>query len=394
MAWLSPKHIIRRGIISPIKAFIHDSRAVGATLICCTIISLICANSSWSGAYLHLWERELAMPLPGLHLPHTVLHMINDALMAVFFFLVGLEIKRELLVGELASFKKSMLPVFGAIGGMIVPSTIYLLWCGGTIYAKGWGIPMATDIAFSLGILSLLGKKAPVSLRIFLTALAIIDDLGGILAIAVFYTGEIKWTYLLSGGAILFALGIMNITKVRPYILYFFAGVFLWYFIFNSGVHATISGVLLAFTIPMHRIEALEHALYKPVNFIIMPLFALANTAIALPEHFSSVFTSPVHHGVFTGLVLGKPAGILLFSYISVALGIGLLPAGIKWKQIAGAGMIAGIGFTISIFISTLAFEDPSVQVIAKVAIMGASLTAAVTGFIYLKLIRHEYKKM
>ncbi len=311
--------------------------------------------------------------------------------MTVFFFLVGLEIKRELLVGELASFKKSMLPIFGAIGGMVVPAFLFLLWCGGTEYARGWGIPMATDIAFSLGILSLLGKRAPLSLRIFLTALAIIDDLGGILTIAIFYAGNIQWNYLLFAAGLLVLLTLLNVLKFRPYFVYFLLGIVLWYFIFNSGVHATIAGVLLAFTIPLHKIEKLEHALHDPVNFLIMPLFALANTAIVLPETFSSVFNSIVHHGIFTGLVLGKPLGIFLFSFVCVKLGIGILPTGIKWKQLLGAGMIAGVGFTISIFMSTLAFSDPAVQIVAKVAVMIASLISAVLGFTYLRFTKHHH---
>lgn len=380
--------IIRERIISPIKEFIHDSRSVGIVLICCTVISLVLSNSEWGESYLGFWEKGLAMPVPELHLPHTILHVVNDGLMAVFFFLVGLEIKRELLVGELASIKKSMLPVAAAMGGMIVPAFFYWLWCGNTPYSKGWGIPMATDIAFSLGILSLLGRKAPLSLRIFLTALAIIDDLGGILTIAIFYAGDIKWNYLFLSGGIVLLLTIMNFFKLRIYFVYLLLGVVLWYFIFNSGVHATIAGVVLALTIPLHKIEHLEHALHDPVNFIIMPLFALANTAIVLPNSFATIISSVVHHGILTGLVLGKPVGIFLFSFIAVKLSIGTLPNGVNWKQFIGMGMIAGIGFTISIFMSTLAFNDPEVQIIAKVAIMMASLIAALGGFLYLKILK------
>jgi len=387
MASLSPKRILKERIISPLREFIHDSRAVGITLICCTAISLFITNSAWGESYLHFWERELAMPVSWLHLPHSVLHLINDGLMAIFFFLVGMEIKRELLVGELASLKRSMLPIFGAVGGMIVPAFMYFLWCGGTPYAHGWGIPMATDIAFSLGILSLLGSKAPLSLRIFLTALAIIDDLGGILTIAIFYTGEISWLYLFWAGLALVVLILMNVFRIRIYLLYFVLGIVLWYLLFNSGVHATIAGVLLAFTIPLHKIEKLEHALHDPVNFIIMPLFALANTAIVLPEDILAVFSSVVHHGILTGLVVGKPLGIFLFSYLAVKMGIASLPKGIRWKQLFGAGIIGGIGFTISIFISTLAFNDAFIQTVAKVAVMIASLVAAVVGFLYLRLL-------
>ena len=387
MTSLSPKRIISKRILSPIREFIRDSRSVGIILILCTVLSLLLSNSGWGESYRGFWEKEFHTGQTGIHLPHTILHLINDGLMALFFFLVGLEIKRELMIGELASLKKSLLPVMAALGGMVVPAGIFLLWCGDTPYSKGWGIPMATDIAFSLGILSLLGRKAPLSLRIFLTALAIIDDLGGILAIAIFYAQEIRIDYLLGSGGLVLLLALMNFYKVRYYSLYFIIGLLLWYLVYNSGVHATIAGVALALTIPLHKIDKLEHALHDPVNFLIMPLFALANTAILLPDSFASIFTSPVHHGILTGLAIGKPAGIFLFSYLAVKSGIGMLPEGINWKQVLGMGMIAGIGFTISIFMSTLAFQDPAIQTVAKVAIMGASLLAAVGGFLYLNLL-------
>jgi NhaA family Na+:H+ antiporter len=307
--------------------------------------------------------------------------------MALFFFLVGLEIKRELLVGELASLKKSLLPIIAALGGMVVPAIIYLLWCGGTAYSRGWGVPMATDIAFSLGVLSLLGKNVPLSLKIFLTALAIIDDLGGIMTIAIFYAGELNWTYIFIAAGIVFILALMNYMKVRRYSLYILLGIPLWYLIFNSGVHATISGVLLALTIPLHKIEKLEHALHDPVNFVIMPLFALANTAIILPDHFSFILSAVVNYGIIMGLVVGKPIGIFLFSLAAVRLGFASLPAGMTWKQLWGTGMIAGIGFTMSIFMATLAFDLPGIQLVAKVAIMSASVIAGIGGFLYLRML-------
>lgn len=383
---------IQQRIISPLREFIHDSRAVGITLICCTFISLIVSNSSWSENYLAFWEKEIHLPFDDLTLPHSFLHIINDGLMALFFFLVGLEIKRELMIGELSSLKKSVVPVIGAVGGMVVPAAIYLLWCGGTDFSKGWGIPMATDIAFSLGVLSLLGKRAPLSLRIFLTALAIIDDLGGILAIAIFYAEDISRNYLFMALGLLFVLALMNLLKIKRYYFYFLLGILLWYMFFNSGVHATIAGVLLAFTIPLHKIERLEHSLHDPVNFIILPLFALANTAIVLPLDFNFIFSSIIHHGIFMGLVVGKPVGIFVFSLIAVKLGIGALPAGMGWKQLFGMGLIAGIGFTMSIFIATLAFDLPGVQLIAKVAIIGASLVAGLLGFLYLRFVSKKEK--
>lgn len=383
------KHIARR-MLSPVREFISDSRAVGITLICCTVVSLIISNSAWGMQYVHFLERELHFPIKDLHLPHSITHIINDVLMTFFFFLVGLEIKRELLVGELKNIRKSMLPIAGAVGGMTVPALLYILWCGNTLFAKGWAIPMATDIAFSLGVLSLLGKKAPLSLRIFLTALAIIDDLGGILTIAIFYTEQIDMLYLFVATGIVFTLTLMNVLKVRQYHYYFLLGALLWYAVFNSGIHATIAGVALALTIPLHKIEKLEHALHDPVNFIILPLFALANTAIILPTDLSTVFSSPVHYGILTGLLLGKPIGIFLFGLAAIKLRLADMPAGMTLKQLLGVGMIAGIGFTMSVFIAMLAFDIPEVQVTAKVAIIEASLIAGLIGFLYLKLLNKK----
>lgn len=377
-------------ILSPIKEFINDSRAVGITLIVCTIVSLIVSNSNWGGQYLQFWAQDISLTAPKLHLPHSILHLVNDGLMAVFFFLVGLEIKRELMVGELASFKKSLLPIVAAIGGMFVPALLYQLWCGQSLYSHGWAIPMATDIAFSLGVLSLLGNKAPLSFRIFLTALAIIDDLGGILTIAIFYAKQINTTYLMIGGSIMIILIIMNLLKVKWQPIYFILGLLLWYVVFNSGIHATVAGVLLAFTIPLRKIEVLEHTLHNPVNFIILPIFALANTAIILPVNFSNIFLSDLHHGIFSGLVLGKPIGILLFSFIAIKLRVGSLPEGMNFKHLLGIGMIAGIGFTMSIFIATLAFSNPEFQLTAKVSIISASFLAGIIGYLYLRFLKQE----
>lgn len=359
-------------------------------LICCTILSLIISNSGAAEGYLAFWNLELPLSGGGLHLPHTVLHLVNDGLMAVFFLMVGMEIKRELMTGELNTLRKAMLPVVAAVGGMVVPALMYAIWCGGTPYSNGWGIPMATDIAFSLGILSLLGKKAPLSLRIFLTALAIIDDLGGILAIAIFYAGELNWLYLGLGLLTFGVLVTLNLLKVRYYVVFWLLGLLMWYFIFNSGVHATIAGVLLAFTIPLRKINQLIHNLHDPVNFIILPIFALANTAIPLPADIAAVFTTDLHHGIFMGLVVGKPLGIFLLTFLAVKLRIGSLPQGLVWRHILGMGMIAGIGFTISIFMATLALTDAGAQTIAKVAIIAASLLSGLIGFLYLKLVNKK----
>ncbi len=385
-----PIDFIQEKVISPVREFIQDSRAVGITLICCTIISIILSNSPVSAHYIDFWNKDIFHFPPIVSFPHSVLHIINDGLMALYFFLAGLEIKRELMVGELNTVKKSLMPIVAALGGMVVPAVIYLLWCGNTQYSHGWGVPMATDIAFSLGVLSLLGKKAPLSLRIFLTALAIIDDLGGILTIAIFYAEKMEWGYLAYAAGILAILILMNLMRIKKYYIFFILGILLWYVIYNSGVHATIAGVLLAFTIPLHKVNSIEHSLHDPISFIVLPLFALANTAIVLPQHFGFIYSSIIHHGIFMGLVFGKPIGIFVFSVIAVRLGIAKLPDGMSWPQLWGVGMIAGIGFTISIFMATLAFTLPGNQLIAKVAIIGASLVAGICGFMYLKLLNRK----
>lgn len=368
-------------------AFIKDSRAVGIVLIICAVSSLLLTNSSWGPSFVHLRETSLFDSPDGWHLPHTSLHLINDGLMAIFFFLVGLEIKRELLIGELSSIKKSILPIIAAFGGMVFPALIYSLFNVSTPWANGWGVPMATDIAFSLGVLSLLGSRAPLALKIFLTALAIIDDLGGILTIAIFYAGNIHWQFLLVAIIVLAVLLVLNRLKDNKQWLYLALGLLLWYFIFNSGIHATIAGVLLAFTIPLQGIAPLEHRLHIPVNFFIMPLFAFANTAILLPTDFSAVTHSTVAYGIFIGLLLGKPLGIFIFSWLAVRFQLGDLPKGISWQHIWGMGLVAGIGFTMSLFMANLAFDSVDSQTIAKVAVLAASMVAGIAGFLFLKLI-------
>jgi NhaA family Na+:H+ antiporter len=362
---------------------------VGIVLLVCTAASLCLSNTDFfQQEYLAFWEQQLASPVPGLHLPHSWLYWVNDGLMAVFFLLVGMEIKRELLIGELASLRKSLLPVIAALGGMVVPALIFFAFNGHTAYHHGWGIPMATDIAFSLGILSLLGKRVPVQLKIFLTALAIIDDLGAIVVIAVFYTADLHVGFLLAGLAVLIIPIVLNLLRVRRLIFYFIPGLVIWYCLLNSGVHPTIAGVLLAFCIPLSRIPDLERALYDVVNFIIMPLFALANTAIVFPQDWGTVLHSPIAFGIIAGLVLGKPVGICVFSYLSVKCGIAALPSDTSWKQLLGTGMMAGIGFTMSIFIATLAYGDASLQVTSKIAIMIASFIAGISGYAYFKFFR------
>lgn len=376
---------IKKILLSPIQEFIQDSRSVGIILMACTLISLVISNTGWGNVFVDFWEKDLHLSSENIHLPHSIAHWINDGLMAVFFLLVGMEIKRELLTGELSSFKKSVLPVLAAIGGMVFPALLYYGWNTNSGYPQGWGVPMATDIAFSLGILSLLGKRVPLSLKILLTALAIIDDLGAIIAIAVFYTDHIDWIYLGVGGLILLVLFLMNRFNVKVLLPYFILGLALWYCLLNSGVHATLAGVLLAFTIPVKKINVLEHKLHDPVNFIILPLFALANTAIIFPAEISVALTSTINYGILSGLIIGKPLGIALISYCAVKLKLATLPEDLNWRYIIGMGMLAGIGFTMSIFIAMLAFNEPDAQTTAKLAVLIASFVSGIGGFLFLK---------
>lgn len=374
--------------LSPIYEFLQDSRAVGIILIICTAFSLILANSTWQTAYLALWDTPVHLPFEWLHLPHTVLHWINDGLMVPFFFLVGMEIKREVTIGELSSIRQSLLPVLAAVGGMVCPALLFSLFNGHTPYANGWGIPMATDIAFSLGILSLLGNRVPLSLKIFLTALAIIDDLGAIVTIAVFYTAGIQTGYLIVAAGIMVLLMILNRLKVDRLWCYFIPGLVLWYCIYNTGIHATIAGVLLATCIPLPRIAKLIHQLHDPVNFVIMPIFALSNTAIVFPPDIWQALGSSISYGILAGLIIGKPLGIFLFSYLATRLKLAALPDQANWKQMIGIGMIAGIGFTMSIFIATLAYTSADWQVTSKIAVIAASLASGLLGYCYLRIVK------
>jgi NhaA family Na+:H+ antiporter len=365
--------------------FFRSEKASGFILIGCTLLSLAIANSSWGSAYTHLWHT----PLGGL----TLEQWINDGLMAIFFLLVGLEIEREIYIGELSKFRQAFLPVMAALGGMLLPALIHFLFNNGTSTASGFGIPMATDIAFALGILSLAGKAVPPALKVFLAALAIIDDLGAILVIALFYTEQLSLVYLMiSLGifAILFMAGKRGFSVLPVYLL---AGVVMWYCMLRSGVHATISGVLLAFAIPFGSggdrsiSSRLQHALHPLTAFFIVPLFALANTGITLSADLPVTLVSLNSLGIMAGLVIGKPIGILLFCRLAISAGWAGLPSAVTWKHIAAAGLLAGIGFTMSIFITLLAFSDVQTVVSAKLAILVASTFAALLGLLAFKLI-------
>ncbi|MBK1679236.1 Na+/H+ antiporter NhaA [Rhodocyclus tenuis] len=369
-------------------AFFDSEKAGGVLLILCTLLSLIIANSLLGPAYQQLWQARFL----GL----SIEHWINDGLMAVFFLLIGLELERELYVGELSSLSNAALPIVAALGGIALPALIHFSLNAGTPAQAGAGIPMATDIAFALGVLALLGKRVPASLKIFLTALAVMDDLGAIIVIAVFYTAEVSLAYLFGAFAVFATLVLLNrrfrVMSLLPYLL---GGALMWFLMLKSGVHATIAGVLLAFAIPFsshaedrtspsHR---LEHLLHKPAAFVILPLFALANTAVVINTGWQDDLLSSNSLGIILGLLLGKPLGITLLCFIAVSIGFCRLPQDLGWRHVFGAGLLGGIGFTMSIFITNLAFADNEQFVnAAKIAILLASISAGVLGFLWLKM--------
>ena len=373
------------------KEFFDSEKSSGIILVGCTIISLLLVNVFIGEEYLHFWHQKTLPMLADVHLSLSIEHWINDGLMAIFFLMVGLEIERELYVGELSEFKKALVPVIAAVGGMLVPALFHFAFNAGTETKNGFGIPMATDIAFALGIMALVGKKVPFVLKIFLTALAIIDDLGAILVIAVFYTKEIQSFYLFVALGIFLILTILNRLKVYRLVFYIIGGIIMWYCFLRSGVHATIAGVLLAFAIPFkdggERAPSykLQHALHKPVAFFILPLFALANTGILFESSLKDALINNNSLGIIWGLVIGKPFGIMLMLFIGVKAKVISLPKGIQWKHIAATGFLAGIGFTMSIFITLLAFDSPGLVVNSKIAVLFSSLIAAVVGFFFLR---------
>jgi NhaA family Na+:H+ antiporter len=425
-----------------LREFIHDEAFSGILLLLCALIALLWANSPWGATYDALWSTELTLGTVQYHLTETLRHWVNDGLMAVFFFVVGLEIKREVLVGELASPRQAALPAIAALGGVLVPAGIYLLLNRGTVGAQGWGIPMATDIAFALGVLALLGDRIPLGLKVFLTALAIVDDIAAVLVIAVFYTTQVTWVALGAAAVILVVLIAANRLGARRPVVYAVLGLALWLAVFESGVHATVAGVLLALTIPAstridprafldrsratlvafdragsddetgasiltngERQEALaeledvvegagaplhrlEHVLHPWVAFAIMPLFALANAGVRIEGDLLGALGNRVTLGVVLGLVLGKQLGVTLAAWLAVRSGVTDLPEGVGWRHIYGAGWLAGIGFTMSLFVADLAFADPGeagLLTAAKLGILVASLIAGVGGWLILR---------
>jgi Na+:H+ antiporter, NhaA family len=437
--WRARPRRIRRRMRTFFQEFIRTEASSGILLMACTLLALLWANSPLAGLYHALWGVHFVIGIDALMLDEILLHWINDGLMAIFFLVVGLEIKREILMGELSSIRRAMLPAAAAIGGMIAPALIFAAVLRGGEGTHGWGIPMATDIAFSLGVLMLLGTRAPLPLKIFLTGLAIVDDLGAVLVIALFYSHELNITALLIGAGILLVLIAMNRLRVHHPTPYVLVGVALWLAVFESGIHATIAGVLLALTVParvpvntrnfvrrtqraLDMIEAadppsedvdisddqqqfavleldlateaiesplhrLEHALHRFVSYGILPLFALANAGVSLRGDAIGALRQPIALGILLGLVFGKPLGISAFSWLAVKLGMAELPPGMRWRHLAGGSVLAGIGFTMSIFIATLAFSDPQRLEIAKIAIISASLIAGLAGFLLLRLM-------
>lgn len=420
----------------PIQQFLHKEASGGILLIIATVIALIWANSPFAESYHHLWHTYVSINIGNTGLNYSLHHWINDGLMVIFFFVVGLEIKRELLVGELSSAKKAALPIAAALGGMIFPALIYIIFNFGSEGSTGWGIPMATDIAFVVGILALLGNRVPLSLKIFILALAIVDDIGAVLVIAIFYTSDISLISLAIAVVLLVVLIVMNRIGVRNLLIYTIVGVALWLAFLKSGVHATVAGVLLAFTIPassrintkkftdetnqlvkdfdsagdhgenvltnserlsivdeienncekiLTPLQRFEHSLHPWVSFLIMPVFALANAGVTIGSGLTTAITHSVSIGIILGLFLGKQIGIFLFSFAAVKLKIASVPEGVSWKKIYSAAILAGIGFTMSLFIANLAFGNPELLDTAKVGILSGSLLSGIIGFIILK---------
>ncbi len=364
--------------------FFNSEKAGGILLVIVTIVSIIISNSSWQQAYKDFWQTGIC--------GESIVHWINDGLMSFFFLLIGLELEREVYTGELSNLKSASLPFFAALGGMLVPAIIYLLFNYGTATQSGAGIPMATDIAFAVGILSLLGKRVPSSLKIFLTALAVMDDLGAIIVIAAFYSSTISFINLFIALGIFAVLLVLNRLKVHNLIPYLIGGVVMWYFMKQSGIHPTLTGVLVAFAIPFSTGSKrsasyiLQDFLHIPVAFIILPLFAVANTEITLPVNWVEGLAYVSSIGIIAGLVIGKSLGISLFSFIAVKTGMSSMPAGANWKNITGIGLLAGIGFTMSIFITLLAFENEVSIINAKIAVLTGSVMSAILGLIWLSI--------
>jgi Na+:H+ antiporter, NhaA family len=370
--------------------FLESEQSSGVFLILCTVISIIIANSYFGKSYSDFWHTKIGFESGGFAFKYSIEHWINDGFMTIFFLLIGLEIEREFYIGELADPRDAALPAFAAMGGMAVPAFLYFLFNRGTANLGGIGIPMATDIAFALGVFALLKNRIPSSVKVFLTALAIIDDMGAIVVIALFYVGEFSLLYLILALGVFAALLMLNRLDVHRLPIYLVLGVIMWYLMLKSGIHATLAGVLLAFAIPFGRGDEespsykLQHLLHKPVAFVIMPLFALANAGIILSGNQIEGLMTSNSIGIFSALFIGKPLGIALFSLLTVKLGLSQLPSDVSWRHIIGVGFLGGIGFTMSIFITLLAFGEPEIIQSSKIAVFLSSIFAGIAGFLIL----------
>ena len=386
-------------ITTPFRWFFKLEAASGLMLLIAAVIALIISNSDLNETYFNILNTHLLIGTQNFGLDLSILHWINDVLMAVFFFVVTLEIKREFIQGELSKPKRALLPIIGAVGGMALPALIYVIINFDTGYTlRGWAIPSATDIAFSIGVLSLLGSRIPISLKVFLVALAIIDDLGAIIIIAFFYSTELQYTYLLLMLAAFLSLILLNKLNVKKFAPYFLVGLFLWYFTHESGIHSTISGVLLATTIPHRKHEKdyslllkLEHILSPYVAFGIMPLFAFANAGVVLNDISINTILSPVPLGIVCGLFFGKQIGVFLFSFLAVKLKLAEMPTNSNWIKFYGVGILTGIGFTMSLFVGNLAFLDYSNNLDGvKIGVLIGSSLSAIVGYLLLLIVTQK----
>ena len=379
--------------INPMRFFMNDSRSVGIILLFCTVLSLTLSNLSFGESYRHFWTGDIFSP-GTIPMPSNLGHWINDFLMAFFFLLAGMEIKRELVAGELSSFKKAVLPFGAALGGMVVPALIFLAFNLHSGFQHGWGIPTATDIAFSLGVASLFGKRVPVGLKILLMALAIIDDLGAIIVIALFYGGKVHAGFFIASAVIYLLIWACNILKIKLSVIQISLSLLLWYTMLNSGIEASITGVLVAFAMPGNMLAKIEKSIHLPVNFIIIPLFALANTAFLMPSNIIESLNTTVAMGVIAGLVIGKPVGIFLFSRLLILFKIAKLPNHVNWSQILCMGTLAGIGFTMSIFTTALAFKGNNFQDIAKIAILFSMAFSVIVTWLSFRVVEFRSLKI